>query len=144
VDSRHSRHSREGGNPAVVPGRQAALRCAWVVDSRLRGNDGLWIPVTPVIPAKAGIQLSCLGDKPHFVVPGLDSRLRGNDGLWIPACAGMTDQKRQRDAKGRTFLAAQSGVFFDSGSGWALAQKMLPSAVGTIFTTPRNTIYRRF
>ena len=37
--SLHVRHSREGGNPVVI--RKAERPASAVLDSRLRGNDGM-------------------------------------------------------------------------------------------------------
>ncbi len=59
------------------------------LDSRLRGNDGIGLPL----------------QHGFFRFYVLDSRLRGNDGsfitfeycrypkVWIPACAGMTAER---------------------------------------------------
>ena len=74
---------------------------AYALDSRLRGNDGVYVFSErrgyAWIPAFAGMTAVGVQGQAY----ALDSRLRGNDGIyvfserrgyvWIPAFAGMTD-----------------------------------------------------
>ena len=75
------RHSREGGNPFLVP--EHALIWVPVTGAKVRASTRRTLPMQGVMPAKAGIH----GSKKHWSSMEL---------AWVPAFAGTTPRFRGR------------------------------------------------